>query len=755
AVVTGGSAAQNTNNRYAGGELLYGPSNVVYQATANWAGLLDHAPATNAYDSGDFVWDAANNSGAYTPNFTLYTLPINHAIAANDLVSDTLGPTPAYFKPVQAIADWTAGSYGLNNLVCDSNKFWKSDTSGNTTTPGAVGANWTEVTTEVSNVNDPAYWSDVSVDVNNTTLASNSYWQAADFSDTHLWTDYNSNMTDVTDPIYWRAAANIDSPASFDSNYWIAITPGSGGGFWAEVATVGPDTGVDGYVGTGDEAPLGNTDTNFWDQTAIPDPLDPVSGAQYWGEVTESYIRSSQALGAIDVSSTIGSANWDGALAVNPDGTGSFFIGHGMGGVEITYDTATDTITDLIERVNASDAKVTMSYDAVGDQFIVQSDVTGNLGITLNESGSWDSVNAGTGNLLEMMGMVSDVTDGAAEVKGVGRAKTATLGENAIITINGGDRIFSQSNVFDGDAHGVEGLTINLSKVTSGEVSFFVERDLDPAKAALNKFVEEFNDAQQYINSLVSISRDGDNVTAGRFAGNLEISRLGSRLRKLVFGGSYPHSASETTSDGTNKKVGDFASRDALSTNFDSDNDGYRIYIDNTGGDLSAHYQEWKQAPGAPTGSWANFTPTFSAFRINDIGLDFQSGSDEMFIENSALLAQELTDNPNKVKALFAEVKPGTAVYDHNTNQSREYGGITYFLNEFIDNFLESDAGTYKTHLESLQNQNDRLDTSIADMERYLIQRESTLSQNFIRMEEMQSRMNSQMQTLQSSFPGN
>ena len=76
----------------------------------------------------------------------------------------------------------------------------------------------------------------------------------------------------------------------------------------------------------------------------------------------------------------------------------------------------------------------------------------------------------------------------------------------------------------------------------------------------------------------------------------------------------------------------------------------------------------------------------------------------------------------------------------------------TYFLNDFIENFTENDSGTYKTHIESLQGQNDRIDESIDDLERYLEQREETLSRSFIRMEEMQSRMNTQLQTLQNSF---
>ena len=60
--------------------------------------------------------------------------------------------------------------------------------------------------------------------------------------------------------------------------------------------------------------------------------------------------------------------------------------------------------------------------------------------------------------------------------------------------------------------------------------------------------------------------------------------------------------------------------------------------------------------------------------------------------------------------------------------------------------------GTYTTHIESIKSQNKRLDKRIEDFERYLEQREKTLSEGFMRMEEMQSKLNTQLQTLQNSF---
>jgi len=799
--------------RYMPGDLRIMPGDQTYEATANWGAtpseLPDHSIQTG-YNQGDLTWDSLGSTGAYKANFTLLSGFPATAIAVNDLVSTsshTLAPDYQYFKAKTAFPDHVDGApYLKDKLVYDPDtvKYWKAtaDTSDN---PGAS-LDWLDVTPDVTVNFHSDYWDEVTGDVQN--LTNPAYWDPVTFSEGHLWQPYN---TDVTETAFWKQIAHINGIADFDVDYWNPIQPGSGqsssGPFWKEIAYLGPSLGTDTDLGSGDldgtEDPEGNTDTNFWRKFDIGDPTDTT----YWKEVTESFITSSQALGSVDVSATLGNSNLGSITA-----TGSFFIGDGAGAVEIAYDINVDTVTDLIERVNASDAKVTMSYDAIGDQFIVQSDLTGNLGITLNESDTWDNINTGSGNLLEMMGLAApnhpapyaavhnpanpyskgdyvtmrhmggvplttletfwqateDISDGTVPgsddkweqvIQGVGRAQSENLGDNAIITINGGSRIFSQSNVFDEDAHGVQGLTINASKATDGEMSFVVERDNAPAKNAIDKFVTEFNDAQKYVSSLVAVTRTGDDVTVGRFSGNLEISRLGSQLRRIVFGSNYPHSASEVTNDGTNKTVADLDARNTLSENFDADNDGYRVYVtDETAGSQTdslgtthvgdESYQEWQSSDG----KWHNFTPTFSAFRINDVGLDFRSGNDELYFKNSALLTQELTDNPNKVKALFSEEKPSSAVFDHNRDTKRDYGGLTYFLNEFIENFAENDSGTYKTHVESLQGQNDRLDEDIDDLERYLEQREETLSRSFIRMEEMQSRMNTQLQTLQNSF---
>jgi flagellar capping protein FliD len=452
-----------------------------------------------------------------------------------------------------------------------------------------------------------------------------------------------------------------------------------------------------------------------------------------------------------------------------------------------------------------------MYYDPVGDKFVVQNNADGAIGIALHERPTWDSMsaNAGDGNILELMGLAapespadyttfnnSAVYSRGAYVKetigltttywqaledvgagqtldrsnakweqvarGIGRAASSELGNNYAIKINDGETIYNNTASFDKTVHGYEGITFDVSGGAIGDKGTVkIERDSNPARNAIGKFVEEFNDAQDYVRSLVAVNQDGDNITSGTFSSNIEISRLGSQLRKLVFGDSYAHSESKIAEDGTDITVSTFAllANVKADLGLDGDNVGYQIKVKadeslggpHTPGDTT--YQEWNGTVFVP------YSPQFSSFRLANIGLDFGTGSDRLSMKDSSKLTEELLDNPDKVQALFAEAT--ATADDKNTGKSnRQYQGLTYNLNDFLSNFLSGDSdsgykGTYQAHADSIRAQNKRIDERIEDLERYLEQRERALTQGFIRMEEMQSKISTQMQTLTNSFASN
>ena len=81
------------------------------------------------------------------------------------------------------------------------------------------------------------------------------------------------------------------------------------------------------------------------------------------------------------------------------------------------------------------------------------------------------------------------------------------IGTNATIKLNDSENfIYSNESVFGVDSHGYKGLNIDVTKAAVGDVgSFTVSKDVTQAKAAIEKFVEEFNDAQDYIRSLTVV----------------------------------------------------------------------------------------------------------------------------------------------------------------------------------------------------------------------------------------------------------
>jgi flagellar capping protein FliD len=388
-------------------------------------------------------------------------------------------------------------------------------------------------------------------------------------------------------------------------------------------------------------------------------------------------------------------------------------------------------------------------------------------------------------------------------IASVGRTMVDELGQNSIVRVNEGDKVYSNKTSFTDAEHGYEGITFDIAQMdVNDSASFVVARDSSQAKAAIDKLIEEFNDAQDYIKSLTSVTNDGERVTSGKFSSNIEISRLGSQLRKVVFGDSTPHSESGATSDGSNliinARAGNSAELVAIANdlNFDSNNDGYIVKVLNDNASGNPKYWTYSAAGGGGAANWTETDPAYSSFRLSSIGLDFGIGSDRIMVKNSALLIQELEKNPDKVKALFSDARvestktadaaditatspktltnndpnsptatnavagdtiANSAAFDANTSTYRPYQGISSAIDEFISAFLSGDSdsgykGAYNTHIESIRSQNKRIDERIEDMERYLEQREKTLSDGFMRMEEMQSQLNTQLQTLQNSF---
>ena len=523
-----------------------------------------------------------------------------------------------------------------------------------------------------------------------------------------------------------------------------------------------------------------------------------------FGQPTSGEVSSLYSLGSIDMTVSLANANFANAFSGLTSGLGNFFIGEGEGSVRIDYDINNDSVASLINKVNDSSANVFMYYDPAGDRFVVRNERTGSIGMVMHESDDWDTIssaNKGSGNLLALMGLAapkniseefdasnlasykkgdfvqisadgtkwqaltnsptempsSDSEEWLQVIEGVARSMSSEIGTNSAIRLNGGNLIYSNNQEFSSGEHGFSGLTLDVSQVEEGKsINFQVEKNAAAAQSAINKLIEEFNDAQEYISSLTNVNQDGDKVSSSRFTGNQEINRLSSELRRKFFGNSTPHSESGTTVDNANLTVSsNNASNDEINAiasqlALDASDDGYIIKVLNQEPAGGVSYFAWDGS------TWSTTTPSFSTYRMTNIGLDFSVGSNNIKVKDSSLLLEELESNPERVFALFSESLVEDS-YDSITETNRNYQGITQSLNDYINNFLTGDGesgykGAYQAFLDSIESQNKRIDEKIVNIDKYLESREKILSDGFMRMEEMQSKMDSQMQTLEGAF---
>lgn len=176
-----------------------------------------------------------------------------------------------------------------------------------------------------------------------------------------------------------------------------------------------------------------------------------------------------------------------------------------INGVDIELED-TDTVSDALAKISASDAEVTASYDPVNDRFLLTNKVTGNIGFALADD---------TSNFLTVSGLIGGALN---------------AGQNAEFTINSGGSMFSTTNSFDADSHGVTGLTI--SALTTGESSIEIKRDTDAVKDAVKAFVAQYTKIQSIVDSQTASTTDAEGkVTGGLLASDSAVISIGTELR--------------------------------------------------------------------------------------------------------------------------------------------------------------------------------------------------------------------------------
>lgn len=216
-------------------------------------------------------------------------------------------------------------------------------------------------------------------------------------------------------------------------------------------------------------------------------------------------VTSAHALGAVKLTGPIDQANLYTAATDPGVPAGEFKVN----GVAISYDSSKDSITDILSRINTSEAGVMAGYDPVNDRFTLTNKSTGNVGISVEDV---------SGHLMTAMGLSSG---------------TFNPGKNLVYTVDGGGELSSQTNTITPENSGVAGLTVNVLS----ESNFTVTVNTDAAKirSAITDFVTEYNKFQSQLSSMSASSTDAQGkVTAGVLAGDSAASEIATTLRRMM-----------------------------------------------------------------------------------------------------------------------------------------------------------------------------------------------------------------------------
>ncbi|GMK38267.1 flagellar hook-associated protein 2 [Paenibacillus sp. CCS19] len=165
-----------------------------------------------------------------------------------------------------------------------------------------------------------------------------------------------------------------------------------------------------------------------------------------------------------------------GSLATS----GQFQITGSGGTATIDY-VPTDSIQTIMNKVNASAAEVTMTYDSVNDQFVMKSKKTGvATGISVQDV---------TGNLMSTFKM---------------ETATAAVGKDAsYILDNGSVQTSATNSISTGD-----GTTITFNNTTTSPITITVASDPSAVIDKIKKFVTAYNDMIDLVNTRLSEQKE-------------------------------------------------------------------------------------------------------------------------------------------------------------------------------------------------------------------------------------------------------
>ena len=447
-----------------------------------------------------------------------------------------------------------------------------------------------------------------------------------------------------------------------------------------------------------------------------------------------SSTTSSHKLGGINLQHTADAASFKTAGTA---ASGSFTIN----GVSISY-ANTDTVADILSKINTSSASVFASYDAVNDRFKLTNKTDGDLGMTLADV---------SGDFLANSGLLGGTLD---------------RGKNLIYRLNGGDPVINQGNTITEAGTGIAGLTVKPTKGNGASQLDTVDTgtEIITTKSAHGYKTGEAitvytpgttpggltaNITTYYARSTGSntFTLHTSETDANNNASAVNITNSGSG--DVYFLGTSPSSATITIAKDTNKiktAIEDFVSQyNGIQTS------------------IAEHVKISTAADGKVTSNTLSGERLVAEVAANlraKIMGDVDSGEITGSIKRLEALGYRSNGYDNTI-SLVDITGLDTALRDDIGDVKAFFSTDTYGFANVMDDYLETlvgegkESGSLVDRTDNLTTLAYNIDEQVAKLERQVLSNRQKMIDSFVLMEQAQAKINQDMQFIQSRFGSN
>lgn len=435
-------------------------------------------------------------------------------------------------------------------------------------------------------------------------------------------------------------------------------------------------------------------------------------------------ITTTRPLGETNPTQSISSLNLATPLA--PVGGGGTIS---INGTQINW-TTSDSLNNILSKINSSSAGVLASYDSLTDRVTLSNNQTGGGAINLQDV---------SGNLLQSLHLMTNATTSVAQ----------QLGKNSIVDIsnvNNGQDIVSASNNLNGLVPGVD-LTLNSTSTTP--VTVTVGQDTTTTTNAVQTFVTAANTLFGDVDKLTA--ETGNATTAGILAGDTGVQSIEDTLKTMiaspVVGGTPGYNTLTSVGISTGAIGSAPGSTNQLQLNtatlaqaLQANPNAVQNLFAGLNGTLGAVTQTSGSgnfisgATGQPTNSHTNGTYVVTVDGSGNATAQFNQSDGQALFNTSAALAANSTNNtliPGVALTTGGTIQAGTFQIPITWNQV----GAAVSLNDYLNSLTNPINGFFANRTQSITSEQTSITSQIGYLQNQMSIAQQGLQQEYSQLE--------------------